>query len=321
MDITGIDAIRYGTTDLDDSRRYLSDVGLKEVEHGAAGCRFVTMDGGEVEVRSVTDAGLPPTTISGATIREVVWGVVSPATLDRIGAELEKDRKVTRDPDGTLHSHDATGFGIGFRVTRVKPLSRDAEPPVNLPGAEPLRIDRRIEFPDYVCVRHIGHAVFYVPDYRAARDFYLNRLGFRLSDAFIGAGAFMRCQRNPQHHSIFMLQGDPQRAPRMAAHHVAFEVGDFHEVIVGGNALMKKGWKSEFGPGRHIIGSNYFWYFRTPCGSASEYYADIDYLTEAWKPREWDFTPEVVYGWMLSAAEPKEAARGSSAAFTAAKLS
>ena len=74
-------------------------------------------------------------------------------------------------------------------------------------------------------------------------------------------------------------------------------------------------------PGRHIIGSNYFWYFKTPCGSASEYYADIDHLTDAWKAREWNFSPEVVYGWILSATDNKEAARNSSAAFTAAKPS
>jgi catechol 2,3-dioxygenase-like lactoylglutathione lyase family enzyme len=318
MDITGIDAIRYGTTDLADSHRYLTDLGLQEVEHGSAGCRFITMDKGEVELRGSSDTGLPSAVSDGATIREVVWGVASQAALDKIGAELAKDRSVTRDPDGTLHSVDATGFGIAFRLSRVVALTREAEPAMNVPGHEPHRINHRIEFPDHVRVRHIGHAVFYVPDYRAAQDFYIKRLGFRLVDAFIGAGAFMRCARNPQHHSIFLLQGDP---PRAAAHHVAFEVGDFHEVMLGGNALRKKGWKSEFGPGRHIIGSNYFWYFKTPCGSASEYYADIDYLTDAWQPREWNFSPEVVYGWAVNAAEAKEAASDSSQAFTAAKPS
>lgn len=318
MDITGIDAIRYGTAGLADSHRYLTDLGLQEVEHGSAGYRFVTMDKGEVELRASGDAGLPATVSDGATIREVVWGVASQAALDKIGAELEKDRRVTHDSEGTLHSVDATGFGIAFRLSRVVPLTRDAEPAANLPGAEPHRINRRIEFPDHVSVRHIGHAVFYVPDYRAAQDFYLKRLGFRLSDAFIGAGAFMRCARNPQHHSIFLLQGDP---PRAAAHHVAFEVGDFHEVVLGGSALQKRGWKSEFGPGRHIIGSNYFWYFKTPCGSASEYYADIDYLTDAWQPREWSFAPEIVYGWLVSAAAAKEAAGASAQTFTTAKPS
>src|SRR5581483_11247850 len=118
MDITGIDAIRYGTDDLADAHRYLLDLGLKEVEHGSAGSRFVTMDGGEVELRAISDAGLPAAAAGGATIREVVWGVASQAALDRIGAELEKDRRVTRDADGTLHSTDATGFGIGFRLSR-----------------------------------------------------------------------------------------------------------------------------------------------------------------------------------------------------------
>jgi catechol 2,3-dioxygenase-like lactoylglutathione lyase family enzyme len=317
MEIVGIDVVRYGTDDLADAHRFLHHLGLEEVEHGSAGCRFVTMDQGEVELRAIGDKGLTPAPTNGATIRELVWGVASPAALEKIGSELERDRRLVRDPDGTLHTVDPSGFGIAFRVSRTRPL-HDAAPLMNLPGKAPQRFDRRIEFTEQVRVRHIGHAVFYVPDYRAAQDFYINRLGFRLSDSFVGAGAFMRCQGSQQHHTIFMLQGEP---PRAAAHHVAYEVGDFHEVMVGGNALMKKGWKSELGPGRHIIGSNYYWYFKTPCGSASEYYADIDFATDAWQPREWTFSPEVVSGWIVSAAEKADTAIETAKTFTTAKTS
>src|ERR1700730_15666939 len=99
MDITGIDAIRYGTADLADSHRYLTDLGLQEVEHGSAEGRFITMDKGQVELRGSSDTGLPSAVSDGPPIREVVWGVASQAALDKIGAELAKDRPVTRDPD------------------------------------------------------------------------------------------------------------------------------------------------------------------------------------------------------------------------------
>ena len=50
--------------------------------------------------------------------------------------------------------------------------------------------------------------------------------------------------------------------------------------------------------GRHVIGSNFFYYLRDPWGSFSEYYYDLDYIPEgcAWEPR--DFPPEdSLYVW------------------------
>jgi catechol 2,3-dioxygenase-like lactoylglutathione lyase family enzyme len=233
------------------------------------------------------------------TIREVVWGVAAKENLEAIGAELEKDRKVTRDPDGTLHSTDATGFAIAFRVSRGVPLPTSATPSVNLPG-EVHRIDRRANFSTQVSLRHIGHVVFIVPNLKEASDFYLKRLGFLLSDAYVNVGIFMRARKAPQHHTLFLLNG-----AKPAAHHVAFEVGDFHEVMMAGMAMDRKGWKTELGPGRHVIGSNYFWYFRSPCGAGTEYYADMDYLTPAWQPREWHSVPSETIACWLAAPEPR----------------
>ena len=76
-----------------------------------------------------------------------------------------------------------------------------------------------------------------------------------------------------------------------------YAVRDFDDVCVGGEYLETKGWKSLTGPGRHIIGSNYFWYFHNPCGGMVEYYADMDYLTDEWVPREWEFSADTVAKW------------------------
>ena len=42
------------------------------------------------------------------------------------------------------------------------------------------------------------------------------------------------------------------------------------------------------GMGRHVIGSNYFYYTRDPFGSFAEYYHDLDFIPEqcAWAPRD-----------------------------------
>lgn len=299
MNIVGIDAIRFGVDDLDVARRYFSDWGLNEIERGASGLNFATMDRGELEVRRERDPGLAPGVVAGPTIREVVWGVESKADLEAIGAELEKDRKVARDPDGTLHSTDTTGYAIGFRVSRAQPLPLSAIPAVNFPG-EIHRIDQRANFSTRVPIRHIGHAVFFAPNLKEASDFYMKRLGFLLSDAYVNIGTFMRAAKAPQHHTLFLLN-----AAKPGAHHVAFEVGDFHEVMMAGMAMNQKGWETEMGPGRHVIGSNYFWYFKTPCGAGTEYYADMDFLTEAWQPREWRTMPSETIACWLVAPEPQ----------------
>ncbi|HUY19966.1 MAG TPA: VOC family protein [Candidatus Binataceae bacterium] len=299
MDIVGIDALRFGVDDLDAARRYFSDWGLSEAERGASGLNFATVDGGEIEVRLERDPGLAPAVVAGPTLREVVWGVESKQGLEAIGAELEKDRKVARDADGTLHSVDTTGYAIAFRVSRSRPLTASAVPAVNFPG-EIHRIDQRANFSTRIPIRHIGHAVFLAPNLQEASDFYIKRLGFLLSDAYVNVGTFMRAAKAPQHHTLFLLNG-----AKPGAHHVAFEVGDFHEVMMAGMAMNQKGWQTEFGPGRHVIGSNYFWYFKTPCGAATEYYADMDYLTTAWQPRQWRTVPSETIACWLAAPEPR----------------
>jgi hypothetical protein len=52
--------------------------------------------------------------------------------------------------------------------------------------------------------------------------------------------------------------------------------------------MRESGWEPGWGLGRHVIGSNYFYYIRDPWGSLAEYFFDLDYIPEscAWEPRE-----------------------------------
>lgn len=68
--------------------------------------------------------------------------------------------------------------------------------------------------------------------------------------------------------------------------HIAFHVGSGHEVMVAGTQFQRKGWNPFWGPGRHIFGSNYFWYFNSPFGGAMEFDADMDVHDNSWTPRE-----------------------------------
>ena len=70
--------------------------------------------------------------------------------------------------------------------------------------------------------------------------------------------------------------------------------------MMGGRRLTEKGWKTFVGPGRHVLGSNYFWYFKTPCGGNLELACDMDYVTDDWEAKEWDYSNDVIAAWCTS---------------------
>ena len=56
-------------------------------------------------------------------------------------------------------------------------------------------------------------------------------------------------------------------------------------------AMRAKGWHTDSAPGRHILGSNLFWYFQNPNGGKTEYFADMDQMDDDFKTRNWEKTP------------------------------
>jgi catechol 2,3-dioxygenase-like lactoylglutathione lyase family enzyme len=200
-----------------------------------------------------------------------------------LAKDLERDRTVTRDADGTMHSVDDLGIHIGIRVWKPRKVATRPATLWNRP-AERVRVDREASaYQDGAQPSKIGHIVFAVTDTKRAEAFYRERLGFWLSDRYVGgAGVFLRWAKRSEHHNLFFMKS---RSGKTDLHHVAFEVRDVHEVFGGGMAFGKQGWATEIGPGRHPISSAYFWYFRNPLGGAIEYFCDPDYVTERWKPR------------------------------------
>lgn len=294
MEITGLESLVYGVEDMAACKRFNADFGLEQVETSTNGAVYQTVEGSTVVLRDSRDTSLPSPVTPGSQIRQVIWGVTSTTALDAIGTELSKDRAVKQGADGILWSTDPMGYAIGFRVRQVKEL---VEEPIaiNVPG-RPTRVNTRFQFTERPRVLHLGHLVFHTPNLEASYDFYRNRLGFKVSDEFAnGVGYFLRAGCSHDHHSLFLLHlGD-----MAGLDHASYQVRDFDDIAIAGEYMEKKGWKSLTGPGRHHIGSNYFWYFHSPCGGAVEYHSDIDYLTDDWVPREWEFAPDVIAGWDL----------------------
>jgi catechol 2,3-dioxygenase-like lactoylglutathione lyase family enzyme len=270
MSIVGIDSITYGVEDIALCRRFFTDWGLKP-----KGEDFETLNGCEVRIRHKDDPGLPPAIEPGSTLRAVIWGTdgakVLPPCTDPNGLALSfrKSQKRNINAKGV----PVNGWGLNVRVDRPSPVYERAEP---------------VE---------VGHLVLFTDRLAEMERFYVERLGFHVSDRYPGRGVFLRCTPEGGHHDLFMLQ-TPSSKPGI--NHVAFTVRDIYEVFGGGLNISRRGWTTEIGPGRHPISSALFWYVKCPAGGLAEYYADEDYVTAAWKPRELTPSPENFAEWGIT---------------------
>ena len=290
-----IDSLIYGVEDLEAGARYFEDWGVPAVERGARGAEFKLPSGQAILLRQAADKSLPATAESGSTLREIVWGVDSAKSLESIGAELARDREVKAGADGTLHARDESGYAIAFRRSAARAGGK-------ADGKKPSRMNRPFDPERRAHPTRAGHVVYMITkaDLDKATVFYRERLKFRLSDGTPG-GNFLRCQGTHDHHSLFLLA----RPDRRAFDHVAFEVRGIDEIILGGNYMLGRGWKPNTPVGRHILGSNLFWYFNNPCGGRTEYFADMDQMDDDWKPRIWEKHPGYAM-WMLGKSEIPE---------------
>jgi catechol 2,3-dioxygenase-like lactoylglutathione lyase family enzyme len=133
--------------------------------------------------------------------------------------------------------------------------------------------------------RKLGHVVIGTTDVATTERFFLDGIGFKLSDRIAGAGAFMRCSTD--HHNVLALA-----APVNFLHHTSWQVDDVDEVGRGAMTMLEDHPERHvWGLGRHHAGSNFFWYLKDPAGNFSEYYSDMDCVVD---DQLW--TPETLQG-------------------------
>ncbi len=251
-----------------------------------------------VQIRRSDAAALPPARIDwehlgASTAREIVWGVDGPATLAAIAADLAIDRGVRSGDDGAIHSHDDLGAAIAFRVSRRVAEVLDL-PDTNTVGSNPRRnrsaegVARRRARP-----RRIGHVVYWAPgDLEAAAGFYIDRLGFRLTDRVGNGAILLRCVGTTDHHNVLVQQ----QGGYLGFQHVAYEFRDFDQVMLLGAHMEAQGWRTNVGPLRHNIGSSLSWYIWNPAGGLAEAYCDMDSADDDWQVRKFDPSDPSFYG-------------------------
>ncbi len=301
MTILRIEELTYGVQNIGECSDFLNHWGLEKIPSGSAVARFKTLENQTIILKHIDDPSLPPTYEEGPTLREIMWGVDNQAALNEIEAELSKDREVKIDSDCNLHSQDDRSNYIGFQIADIVEANIEKDN-LNFIG-DINRVNRRGWPEDHIQPIRVGHIVYSIKaeDNWMAAEFYINRLNFRVTDRTEDGGTFLQAEGSTYHHNLFLFH---RQSSHPYFNHVAFEVRSFDDIMVGGTNMLKQGAKSVSGPGRHSLGSNWFWYFNNPCGGDIEYFADMDRMDESWEPRHWEEAPPYAR-WMLGESKLK----------------
>jgi catechol 2,3-dioxygenase-like lactoylglutathione lyase family enzyme len=209
------------------------------------------------------------------------------ARLKAQGIEIERpDMRVHdeaiwfRDPDGNL-------FEVAAAPRSMPATKSYSGPEVRGPGARTAEEMYQTTQAHGVRPLRLGHCLLFSTDVGRSIDFYGRTLGLRLSDRSGDIVGFMHAPHGCDHHILAFA-----KSHQPAFHHASFEVEDVDRIGLGAENMVRKGYEKGWGFGRHMAGSNFFYYAGDPWGSFAEYFCDMDYIPagEPWKAQ--DLPPE-----------------------------
>jgi catechol 2,3-dioxygenase-like lactoylglutathione lyase family enzyme len=282
MALHRLTSVSIGVPNVAETAAYYEEFGLTRLDNS----RFATADGGE-QLRLVPSVQ--------RRLVELGIGVADPDDLESVVSRLTALGVVFKQtPDAVAAVDAGTGVRVVLRV--ADPIAQTPVPAAaqNAPGRAG-RLMARAESvlrDSPVRPRKLGHVVLGSTDLAASERFFIQGVGFKVSDSIAGAASFLRCSTD--HHNLLV-----QAAPVPFLHHTSWQVEDVDEIGRGATALLDKDpARHVWGLGRHHIGSNFFWYLKDPAGNFSEYYADLDCIIDdqLWKPEVFDDI-RALYSW------------------------
>ncbi|HEX4329597.1 MAG TPA: FAD-dependent monooxygenase [Burkholderiales bacterium] len=190
--------------------------------------------------------------------------------------------------DGTgLWVRDPDGYALQLKVA-PKVMASEKSVPSPEPvvargaGAAPARSRHPKVHP-----RRLSHILRFTPDVLAMVKFHEEILGCRLSDCSGEGIAFVHGLHGSDHHLVAFAKS---HAPGL--HHSSWDVGSVNDVGFGSENMKDHGYTNGWGVGRHVLGSNYFYYVQDPWGSFCEYSYDIDFIPADLDWKAGDHPPE-----------------------------
>jgi hypothetical protein len=158
---------------------------------------------------------------------------------------------------------------------------------MHLLNEDPGRFQRH--HPGPALVHKLGHFGYVVPQFDSELAWYTGNFNFVPSNVLyhwdfsnMDVLTFMHLDLGEEysdHHCFFMQRAEPE-VKKTFVHHTSFEVVDFDTQLIGHEWLAKKGWKSIWGVGRHVLGSQIFDYWADSSGFKIEHYADGDVVNK-----------------------------------------
>ena len=279
--VSEIRYVGYGVKDLESERRfYVEKWGLVEVP-GGDGLVWLRTQGHDEHhvVRLRQD--------DSNRIDIIALATPTCADVDALAARVRTaGAKIIHEPKAL----DSPGGGYGFRFFSPDGL------PFEISSDVARGPSRRIERWEGVPVK-ISHIVLHSPDHKAAVQFMVDVLGFKVSDWLGDFMAFLRC--NSAHHRFAILPGPP------CLNHVAYDMEGVDGMMRGVGRLKKAGLDITWGPGRHTAGDNTFSYFVTPNRFAVEYTAELEEVDDATRqPKVHVPEPTIMDQWQAGVGGP-----------------
>ncbi|KAH7126057.1 Glyoxalase/Bleomycin resistance protein/Dihydroxybiphenyl dioxygenase [Dactylonectria macrodidyma] len=195
----------------------------------------------------------------------------------------------------TFNRPDKTFFHVVFgqkeRETKSQEptATHEQQGPFNTPFDKPRLGKFQRYHPGPALVHKLGHLGYVVPDFDRELAWYTGNFNFVPSDVLyhwdfsnLDVLTFMHLDLGEEysdHHCFFMQRAEPH-VKKIFVHHTSYEVADFDTQLLGHEWLARKGWKSIWGVGRHVLGSQIFDYWADPSGFKIEHYADGDLVNK-----------------------------------------
>jgi 3,4-dihydroxy-9,10-secoandrosta-1,3,5(10)-triene-9,17-dione 4,5-dioxygenase len=117
----------------------------------------------------------------------------------------------------------------------------------------------------------LGHVVLAGPDVPALQDFYVNTLGFKVSDVMHEPFDACFLHTNPRHHSIAFVDGPFFGIDEPFLHHFMLEVTDMDEVGRTYDLVLDQNVPVTMTLGRHTNDKMFSFYAQSPVGVHTEY--------------------------------------------------
>lgn len=148
--------------------------------------------------------------------------------------------------------------------------------------------------PDRMAAR-LQHTVFQTTDLAAVVDFYVNRIGFTISDEVVaddGAVATCFLRSDDEHHSLAFFQG----SNNVWDHH-CYETRCWNDIRDWGDRFARVRRGIFFGPGRHGPGNNLFFMVTDPDGNRVELSAELEQVGADKTPGVWPHEEYTLNTW------------------------